>query len=372
MATAITIPAGDLKRQVSGLQPDLDAVIHATLESGWFVLGKRMEQFEDEFARYCGARFGVGVGSGTEAIHIALRALGAGGGDEVITVANTCVPTVSGVSFANATPVLVDCHPHSYTMDPDRLETAISPQTKVIMPVHLYGQSADMDPILDIARRRGIWVLEDCAQAHGTEYKGKKAGTLGDAAAFSFYPSKNLGAFGDAGMVLTSDEELARKMRMIRNYGQERRYYHSIKGFNSRLDDLQAAILSLKLPRLDGWNARRRAIAAMYAGGISNPLVRLPEEMPYGRHVYHLYPIRTAHRAALQEHLAARGIGTLIHYPVPIHLQESYADLGKPRGSFPESEAHADEELSLPMYPELTDDEVGTVCTALNEFTVDR
>ncbi len=363
------IPFGDLSRQLGTIREEINEAVSSTLESGWFVLGKAGEKFESEFAGYVGTRYGVGVGSGTEALHLALVAVGVRPGDEVITVANTCVPTVSAISFAGATPALVDCDPVSYNLDPDKLEATITKKTRAIMPVHLYGQAADIDPIISIARKHDIPVVEDCAQAHGTEYKGKKAGTYGDVAAFSFYPSKNLGAYGDGGAVLTNDSSLAERLRMLRNYGQEKRYYHSIKGFNSRLDEIQAAILSVKLKHLDSWNARRREIASIYGSLIGNPVIRLPREMPYGKHIYHLYPIRTQHRDELQSFLSSNGIQTVIHYPIPIHLQKSYSDLGKSKGSFPQAEAHGNEELSLPMFPELADEEVKFISETLNRFT---
>ncbi len=363
------IPFGDLSRQLRTIRGEIDDAISSILHSGWFVLGKAGEQFEREFAEYIGAGHAVGVGSGTEALHLAIVAVGVRPGDEVITVANTCVPTVSAISFAGAVPVLVDCDPVSYNLDPAKLEAAITERTRAIIPVHLYGQSADLEPIISVAKKHNIPVVEDCAQAHGTEYKGKKAGTYGQVAAFSFYPSKNLGAYGDGGAVLTNDPSLAERLRMLRNYGQEKRYYHSIKGFNSRLDEIQAAILSVKLRHLDSWNERRRKIASMYGTLIRNPLIRVPQEMSYGKHVYHLYPIRTRHRDAVQSFLASRGIQTVIHYPIPIHLQKSYADLGKPEGSYSESEAHGNEELSLPMFPELTDEEVEFISETLNDFT---
>ncbi len=362
------IPFGDLSRQLGQIRAEIDTAIDETLKSGWFVLGKAGEKFEIEFTKYIGAKYGVGVGSGTEALHLALLAVGVEPGDEVITVANTCIPTVSAISFANATPVLVDSDPLSYNLDPRKLEAAITDKTRAIMPVHLYGQAADLDPMVSIAKKHGIRIVEDCAQAHGTEYKGMKAGTIGDVAAFSFYPSKNLGAYGDAGMVVTNDQEIADRLRMLRNYGQEKRYYHSIKGFNSRLDEIQAAILSVKLRHLASWNDRRREIARMYSSLIKNPHVHVPQEMTYGKHVYHLYPIRTKYRDALQTFLASSGIQTLIHYPIPVHLQKSYSDLGKPKGSFPEAEAHASEELSLPMFPELTNDEVINISETVNRF----
>jgi dTDP-4-amino-4,6-dideoxygalactose transaminase len=369
VSAILKIPFGGLNRQLVQIHNEIEAAIEKILKSGWFVLGKAGEAFEQEFADYVGAKHGIGVGSGTEALHLALLAVGVKPNDEVITVANTCVPTVSAISFAGAIPVLVDSDQASYTLDPKKLEAAVTKKTRVVMPVHLYGQAADLKPILSIATQHGIRVVEDCAQAHGTEYNGKLVGTFGDVGAFSFYPSKNLGAFGDGGMVVTNNDQIAENLRMLRNYGQVKRYYHSIKGFNSRLDEIQAAILSVKLKYLDVWNKRRREIASMYNSLIQNPNIQLPREMSYGKHVYHLYAVRTKLRDELQKFLSANGIQTLIHYPVPIHLQESYADLGKKKGSYPEAEAHGNEELSLPMFPELTDDEVKYICEIVNRFS---
>lgn len=362
------IPFGDLSRQLASIYKEIETAIEKTLKSGWFVLGKAGETFEQEFADYIGAKHGIGVGSGTEALHLALLAVGVQQHDEVITAANTCVPTISAISFAGATPVLVDSSPESYTIDPQKIEKAVTKRSRVIMPVHLYGQAADLKPILSVAVKRGMSVVEDCAQAHGTEYEGKRVGVFGDVGAFSFYPSKNLGAYGDGGIVVTNNDQLAERLRMLRNYGQKKRYYHSIKGFNSRLDEIQAAILSVKLKHLDAWNTRRREIAEMYNSMIQHSDIKCPHEMSYGKHVYHLYPIRTKHRNELQQFLLDNGIQTLIHYPIPIHLQESYADLGKKKGSYPEAEAHCDEELSLPLFPELTDNEVKYICETINRF----
>jgi dTDP-4-amino-4,6-dideoxygalactose transaminase len=372
MESRRAVPFGDLAREFDVLGGPMLSAITGTLSAGRFILGERLRAFETAFASYCGAEHAVGVGSGTEALHLALLAVGIKPGDEVITVANTCVPTVSAISFAGAIPVLVDIDPVSYTMDPAGIESAVTPRTRAIIPVHLYGQAADLDPILTTARRHNLAVVEDCAQAHGTLYKGRHVGTIGDCGAFSFYPSKNLGAYGDAGAVVTNKVDLADKVIMLRNYGEKQRYHHVIKGFNSRLDDLQAALLSVKLPYLDAWNDRRRAIANQYKNTIENPHVVLPHELPYAKHIYHLFAVRCRQRDRLQEHLKQRGISTLIHYPIPIHLQQSYADLGKIRGSFPASESHADEELSLPMFPALTDSEVSHVCAAVNSFDPQR
>ena len=350
------------------IETEVRRAIDEVLTSGWFILGKQVQGFEEEFAAYVGAAHAVGVGSGTEALHLALRAVGAGAGDEVITVANTCVPTVSAVAFSGATPVLVDCHPVTLTMDPERLEQAITARTKAIVPVHLYGHPCDMDPILEIAKRHGVPVIEDCAQAHGTEYRGAQCGTFGAAAAFSFYPSKNLGAYGDAGAVVTNDPALAQTVRMLRNYGEERRYHHTIQGFNSRLDEMQAAILRVKLKHLDAWNAARRERAAAYSAQLEGAALVLPSEAAWAKAIYHLYVVRCERRDALQEHLKSREIGTLIHYPIPIHLQKAYAYLGKSTGDFPVAEAACQQVLSLPMYPELPEASIMAVAGAIREF----
>jgi len=368
MSAKIKIPFGDLRRQYLQNKIEFDKCFQTVLDSGWFVLGKQLELFEEEFARYCGAGYAVGVGSGTEALHLALVALGVGRGDEVITVANTCVPTVSAISLSNATPVLTDVIEASFTMNAEDLKRRITRRTKVIIPVHLYGQSAHLDEIRRVAESNGIHIVEDAAQAHGTEYKGKKIGSSESLTCFSFYPSKNLGCFGDGGCITTNDGQIASKLKMLRNYGQRERYYHCMKGFNSRLDEIQAALLSVKLRHLDDWNNRRRSIARMYANNITNPLVIHPQEMGYGRHIYHLYVIRVKRRNAFQTFLHEQGIATMIHYPVPIHLQESYQDLGYKRGDFPISEALAKEIVSLPMYPELTDEEILYICDVINHF----
>ncbi|HTR80576.1 MAG TPA: DegT/DnrJ/EryC1/StrS family aminotransferase [Bacteroidota bacterium] len=360
------IPFGDLKRHYVSIKDEVDEAIAETLSSGWFILGKKLEEFEKSFADYCGARFCVGVASGTDALQVALRAAGVGGGDEVVTAANTCVPTVSAISMAGARLVLVDVDEKNYTMDYRDLEKKVSSRTKAIIPVHLYGQSADLDAIRSIAGKRGITVIEDAAQAHGTEYRGKRIGSLSPMTCFSFYPSKNLGAFGDGGAVTTNDETLAHRLRMLRNYGQERRYYHAIKGTNSRLDEIQAAVLSVKLRYLEAWNERRQAIAREYNRLITNPAVSKPVEMEYGRHNYHLFVVRTKDRSAMQARLASAGIETIIHYPIPVHLQESYLDLGYKLGDFPVAEEVSNEIFSLPIFPELRDDEVSYIAHHIN------
>jgi dTDP-4-amino-4,6-dideoxygalactose transaminase len=362
------VPFGDLKRQYLSIQEEIDTAWRRVMQSGWFILGEEVASLESEFALYLGARNCVAVGSGTEAIHLALAALGADSGDQVITAANTCVPTASAISFAGCVPVLVDVDPLSYNLDPAKLERAITKRTRAIVPVHLYGQAADMDPILQVAREYAIPVIEDVAQGHGASYKGRKLGTLGLAGCFSFYPSKNMGAYGDGGAIVTGDGDFAGRLKSLRNYGEARRYRHSIKGFNSRLDEVQAAILRVKLAHLDVWNEIRAAIAVRYDAEISNPAIVKPVRCDYGVHNYHLYVVRCAHRDRLQSHLADRGIMTLIHYPVPIHLQEAYSDIGGKSGDFPIAEKCADEVLSLPIFPELTEDEVSRIIDAVNAF----
>ena len=346
----------------------MDSAVQRVLNRGWFILGEEGQQFEREFAAYLGARHALGVASGTDAIHLALVAAGVQAGDEVITVANTCVPTVTGISSSGALPVLVDVDPASFNLNPSLVERAITPRTRAIVPVHLYGQAADLDPIIEIARRHNIRVVEDTAQGVGAMYRNRKLGAIGDAGCFSFYPSKNLGAFGDGGAVVTDDDDIAERLRRLRNYGEVRRYYHATRGVNSRLDEMQAAILRAKLPLLDGWNRRRREIAAIYDREIRNELIRKPVELDYGVHNYHLYVVRCRRRDELQKHLADCGVGTLIHYPVPIHLQEAYQDLGQREGSFPVAEECSREILTLPIFPELTDDEATHVAESVNSF----
>lgn len=362
------IPFLELKSQYAPIQGEIRQAMDNVLESGWFILGPNVEAFEAEFAQYCSARFGIGVGSGTEALHLALRACGIQAGDEVITVPNTAIATALAITMAGATPIFVDIDPQSYNIDVTQIERAITRKTRAILPVHLFGQTADMDPILGIAREHNLNVIEDACQAHGAEYKGKKAGTLADAGCFSFYPTKNLGAYGDGGMVLTNDEEIAHKVRLLRNYGERERYYHSIKGFNSRLDELQAAILRVKLKRLEEWNSARRQRAKLYDQLLAGSEVTTPLEVGYGKHVYHLYVIRSKFRDELRSFLQSKGAGTLIHYPVPLHLQEAYGDLGLSRGTLPVAERYADEILSLPLYPELTREAQETVASLVVEF----
>ncbi len=360
------IPFFDLTKQYATIKSEIDDATAHVLKSGWFILGPEVRAFEKEFAEYHGVQHALGVGSGTEAIHIALLALGVGAGDEVITVPNTAVATVAAIELTGARAVLCDVRADSMLLDVAQLERAITPRTKAIIPVHLFGQSCDLDPILRIARARKILVLEDCAQAHGATYRGKRVGSYGDIAAFSFYPTKNLGAYGDGGAIITNDAALAERVNLLRQYGWRERYASDIKGMNSRLDELQAAILRVKLRHLDAWNAARRGHAALYTELLR--AVTPPRELAYGQSVYHLYVIQSSNRQSLISHLKSRGIGTAIHYPQMIHRQAAYTNLGYGAGSLPVAEKLEREILSLPLYPELALDDVRAVAQAVNEF----
>ncbi len=369
----LQIPFVDLVRQYIIIKEEIDEAIGRVLNKGWFVLGEETAGIEEEFASYCGTKYAVGVGSGTEALHLSLLACGVKPGDEVITAPNTAVPTVSAISFANSNPIFVDIEPDTYTIDPFKLDAYLKRKSstkklKVIIPVHLFGHPADMDPILEVARKYGLKVIEDACQAHGAEYKGRKAGSLGDVGCFSFYPTKNLGAYGDGGMVVTNDKEIAQKVRMLRNYGEEKKYYNVIKGFNSRLDELQAAILRVKLKYLGQWNKTRRKHAHFYNSLLEDSIVTIPKEKNYAKHVFHLYVIRTKKRDKLQEWLKNKGIITAIHYPQPIHFHPAYKELGYKKDDFPLSEKYAEEILSLPMFPELKKDQIEYICNTIKEF----
>jgi dTDP-4-amino-4,6-dideoxygalactose transaminase len=359
------IPYGDLGTQYRSIKAEIDAAVLRVLDSTQFILGDEVAAFEREFAHYCGTSEAVGVNSGTSALHLALLAAGVGPGDEVITVPFTFVATAAAIVYAGARPVFVDVDPDTCNMDPAQVERAMTTRTKAIIPVHLYGHPADMDPILDLARRRGVTVIEDAAQAHGAEYKDRRCGSIGTLAAFSFYPGKNLGAYGEGGAVVTSDAALARKIRVMRSWGEERRYEHSVKGFNYRMDGIQGAILRVKLRHLEAWTEARRARAAHYERAFSSSGVKTPIERPDCRHVYHVYAVRLAHRDATRAALQAQGIQTGVHYPIPIHLQPAHADLGYAPGDFPVSEALASQVLSLPMFAELTTEQVETVARAV-------
>ncbi len=362
------VPFVDLAAQYTILADEINAAMSNVLRNTSFILGQDVNLFEQEFAAYCEAEYAVGVDSGTSALELILRAYDIGPSDEVITVANTFIATTLAISYTGATPVLVDIDPKTYNIDVSQIEDAITPRTKAIMPVHLYGQPVDMDSILAIAHRHDLLVFEDACQAHGARYKSERAGSLGDAAAFSFYPGKNLGAYGDGGMVVTNDEHVADTVRMLRNYGQREKYHHLIRGFNRRLDTLQAAILRVKLRYLEEANAARRQHAKLYNELLADQAVTPPVEADYAESVYHLYVIRVADRDGLAAHLKNRGVATGIHYPIPIHLHPAYRDLGHKKGDFPISERYAEQILSLPMYPELERDAIIYVANAIKDF----
>jgi dTDP-4-amino-4,6-dideoxygalactose transaminase len=361
------VPFLDLKAPYLELRKELDEVWQRVMESGWYLLGRELDAFETEFAAYCGVRHCVGVGNGLEALHLILRAMEIGPGDEVIVPAHTYIATWLAVSYAGALPVPVEADETTYNMDPVLIEAAITGRTRAIMPVHLYGQPAEMDAINEIAGRYGLRVIEDAAQAHGASYKGKRTGSLGNAAGFSFYPGKNLGAMGDGGAVVTDDERLAGKVRILRNYGSSVKYRHEVMGFNSRLDELQAALLRVKLKHLDSWNERRCRIADRYSEALRQCGLLLPFVPPWAAPVWHLYVVRSAERSELAERLTAAGIGWLIHYPVPPHLQEAYKELCHSPGSFPITERMSQQVLSLPIGPHMTDRDVSAVIACLTE-----
>lgn len=362
------VPFLNLRATYSELKEEIDEAVARVLESGGFILGREVEAFENEFAEYLGVKHCVGVSSGLDALHVALRALGAGPGDEVLVPSNTYIATWLAVSYAGAVPVPVEPDEYTYNVDPARIEAAITERTRGIIPVHLYGQAADMDTILEIARKHNLWVLEDAAQAHGARYKGVRVGGLGDIAGWSFYPGKNLGAFGDGGAVTTNDDELADRVRVLRNYGSRFKYYNEVKGLNSRLDAIHAAILRVKLGCLDEWNDRRRQIAAWYGESLRRSGLVLPYVPACAEPVYHLYVVRCQQRDVLQQHLKSLGVETLIHYPVPPHLQQAYREMGLGEGSLPLSERLHQEVLSLPMGPHLSTTEAAAVSEAVREF----
>ena len=362
------IPFVDLKAQYRSIQAEVHAAITDVLENTSFVLGKHVAAFEEEFAAYCQSPHAIGVNSGTSALHLAMLAAGIGPGDEVITVPMTFVATVAAIGYTGARPVFVDVDPVSFTMDPAKIEAAITPRTKAIVPVHLYGQPADMDPILEIARRHNLVVIEDAAQAHGAEYKGRRAGSMGELGCYSFYPGKNLGAYGEGGAIVTANPEYTRTIRMLRDWGAEKRYHHVLKGYNYRLEGIQGAILRVKLRKLDEWTTCRQVHAREYTRLLAGSGLATPAEMPYGSHVFHVYALRSPQRDLLQQALQAKDVQTGIHYPFPVHLLEAWKDLGYPKGSFPVSEQIAAEELSLPMYAELTSEQIRFVAAAIREF----
>jgi len=361
----MNIPFLDLGAAYKELQSEIESAALTTLRSGWYILGPEVEAFESDFAAYCNTAYCVGTGNGLDALHLALLALGVGAGDEVIVPSNTYIATWLAVSQCGAVPIPVEPDEASYTLDPDLIEAAITPKTKVILPVHLYGQSADLNPILAIARTHGLKVLEDAAQAHGARYKGKRIGGHGDAVAWSFYPGKNLGALGDAGAVTTNDPEVADRVRVLRNYGSRSKYVNEVRGFNSRLDPLQAAVLGVKLKHLEEWNHRRKIIAQRYDEGLRETGLVLPRMPDYSEPVWHIYAVLHECRDRLQTALNAAHIQTLIHYPTPPHLQPAYASSKHPLGTFPIAEKLASRELSLPIGPHLTLDHVDCVITEI-------
>lgn len=364
----MNIPFVDLSAQYATIAPDVEAAIAGTLKKSDFILGQNVNLFEEEFADFCNAQYAVGVDSGTSALELALRAYDIGPGDEVITQANTFIATALAISYTGATPVLTDADPITFMMDPEQVERAITPRTKAIIPVHLYGHPADMDPIMEIAEKHGLIVVEDASQAHGARYKGKRVGTIGHVGAFSLYPGKNLGAYGDAGIIVTNDSAADKQMRLLRNWGSVVKYHHEIQGFNRRLDTLQASILRVKLQHLDDWNASRRRNAQLYTELLSKSNLVLPTVGTYAEPVFHLYVVRTEARQQLMSYLSERGITTIIHYPLPIHMQPAYAELGHKMGDFPVTEAHAQQILSLPMFAELTSEQIQYVANAICEF----
>ncbi len=365
------IPLVDLKKQYQGIKEEVLAEIGQTLDAMQLFLGKNVQALESDFAAYCSTEFGIGVSSGTDALHIALRACGIGPGDEVITVSHTFIATVEAIILAGAQPVLIDIDPETYNMDPSQIEKMINSKTRAIMPVHLYGHPADMGPVLELARDHKLKVIEDACQAHGSEYQGRRTGSMGDAGCFSFYFTKNLGAYGEGGMITTSDPEIAQRCRMLRDHGQNTKYHHSLMGINGRLDELQAAVLKVKLPHLDEWLERRQNLARAYNAGLPPSVVK-PREMPWAKHAYHLYVVRTEERAQLREWLETKGIGTGIHYPIPVHLQEAWRNYGGGDFPLPVTEKITGEIISLPMYPELSVEEVDYICGCIREFSETR
>ncbi len=362
------IPFVSFKPMEKELDKELRAAFERVFDRSWYIEGEEGQAFERAFAEYCDVKYCVGVGNGLDALMLALKALGIGTGDEVIVPSNTFIATALAVTYTGAVPVFVEPNIRTFNIDPTKIEEKITNKTKAIMPVHLYGQPCDMDPIMDIAKKHGLFVVEDCAQAHGSTYKGKKIGSFGDAAGFSFYPGKNLGALGDAGATLTNNKELADKIRALGNYGSDYKYHHIYMGNNSRLDEMQAVFLAAKLPILEKMNIERRRIASLYLDGIKNENVILPFVPDYAVPVWHIFGIRSSRRDELEKCLNENGIGTNKHYPIPMHLQECYKNLGITQGELPIAEEISATELSLPMYYGMTDEEIGYVIEKINEF----
>lgn len=362
------IPFFDLKRQHSKLKGQITEAVARVMDDTAFSGGPYVDEFERLFARFCGTSHAAGVGSGTDALHLVMRALDIGPGDEVILPANTFIATAWGVSYVGAKPVFVDCDPDTWNLDPSKIEEKVTGRTKAVIGVHLYGQPFDIDGVNAVAHRHGLKLVEDCAQAQGALYKGRKVGGFGEAGCFSFYPGKNLGAYGEAGGITTNDPELDARVRALRNHGSVAKYYHDELGFNMRMDGIQGAVLSVKLNYLDEWNARRRSIARMYLEGIKNPKIKTQKPQEGGESVYHLFVVTTKDREGLKKHLEANDVWPGIHYPVPCHLQKAYSGLGHRKGDFPHSEALSDGCLSLPMFPELTDEEAEKVIEVINRY----
>ena len=362
------VPAFDLTRQYKKISNELLPLLEQTFSKGQFILGENVHLLEEELANYCNTKYSLGVASGTDALLISLEALGIKEGDEVITTPFTFFATSEVISLLKAKPVFVDIDPVTYNIDPDKVEDAISPKTKGIIPVHLFGQMAEMDDLTYLAEKYDLFIVEDACQAIGAEYKGKKAGSIGDTGCFSFFPTKNLGGYGDGGLITTNNEEVYEKAKLLRVHGSSKKYYHEIIGHNSRLDEIQAVILRVKLRYLDSWIERRREIARIYSENLKELDIIVPEEKPYLKHVYHQYVIRVKKRDELQNYLASKGIGTAIYYPLPLHLQKCYEDLGYKKGDFPEAEKASEEVLALPMWPELTNEEVYYVIESIKEF----
>lgn len=362
----VAVPFVDLKQQYASIKTEVDAAIARVIENTSFILGPEVRAFEAAFGEYIGARVCIAVNSGTAALQLALLAAGIGAGDEVIVPSFTFFATAEAVSVLGATPVFVDVDSVSYTVTAAAIERAITRRTRAVIPVHLYGQPADLDAILELARKHNLHVIEDAAQAHGAEYKDKRVGARGSAGCFSFYPSKNLGAYGEAGAVVTNDEELATRLRLLRDHGSTSKYAHAIVGYNFRMEEIQAAVLNVKLRHLNDWNDARRARAARYNGALNNSNLVLPREMDYARHVYHVYAVQSDNRDESQRRLTAAGVQTGVHYPIPIHLQPAYASLGYKRGDLPVTEKLAERVLSLPMFPELSDGQIDRVAEAVS------
>lgn len=362
------IPFADFHLEFQHLESEIMPAVREFFSRGSYVLGENVAAFEKEFAEACCRRYAIGVGSGTEALHLSLRASGIGAGAEVITVPNTAAATALAIAASGAKPVFCDVDPATLTLDPGKLTAAIGPATRAIIPVHLYGQPCDMDPILEIARKNRLAVIEDACQSHGAKYRDKQTGSLGSLGCFSFYPTKNLGAYGDAGMIVTDEPKLHESLRLLRNLGQTDRYHHAVKGLNSRLDEMQAVLLRIKLKHLEDWNEKRRALAEIYTAELSKSAVQVPSAPPHTKPAFHLYTIRTKRRDDLMAYLATKGIQTLIHYPIPLHRQQAFADLQLPEGSFPVAEQSAREILSLPLHPFLNQDSVRFIASEIRNF----